>query len=159
MNERLERFCRNVVAGMTLKSAYRDAGYSDKFTGGPHKLSQRAEVKQRIETLREIQRIRLNVTMNSLVLDLRRGQDLAIAEGNPTAFVAATMGLAKLLGFLKEEREHDIAIYLNRPLREPTRELELTPDQWIERWAPKPLTDGTGNGKTNGHGSNGHSDT
>ena len=150
LNERHGRFCRNVMAGMSLKSAWAEAGFSPKYTGGPTALMKRPEIKARMKVLREAQRIRLNVTMDSLVLDLRRGQDLAVASDNAAAFVAATMGIAKLLGFLRDDREGDeINIFINRPLREPSKELELTPDQWVAKWAPKLVQ------KPNGHDGNG----
>jgi hypothetical protein len=150
LTERHARFCRNIMAGMSQRAAYALAGFSPKFYGGPTALMKRPEIKQRLKVLREAQRIRLKVTLDSLVLDLRTGQELAIKEANPTAYVAATMGLAKLMGFLKDDRAADeINIFINRPLREPTKELELSPDQWVAKWAPK-LVD-----KTNGHG-NGH---
>jgi hypothetical protein len=143
---RHKQFCRNIVAGMSKTAAFRDAGYSGKWLGGPQNLLKRPAIKDYISVLEEKQRIRLNVTLDSLVLDLRTGQDLAIREANPTAYVAATMGLAKLMGFLKEDRDGDINIYVNRPLREATKELELTPDQWVAKWSPKELV------KPNGHG-------
>jgi hypothetical protein len=150
LNERHARFCRSIIAGMSQRAAYVTAGFSAKFKGGPTQLMKRPEIRERLKVLREAQRIRLKVTLDSLVLDLRQGQDLAVASGNAAAYVQATMGLAKLMGFLKEDRPGDeINIFINRPLREPSKELELTPDQWVAKWAPK-LVD-----KANGHG-NGH---
>jgi len=149
---RHKTFCRNIVAGMSNAAAFRDAGYSGKWTGGPNNLLKRPAIKEYIRMLEERQRIRLNVTLDGLVLNLRTGQDLAIETGNPTAYVAATMGLAKLMGFLKEEREGDINVYINRPLREPTKELELTPDQWVAKWSPKELVKSNGHGNGEGQG-------
>jgi hypothetical protein len=146
---RHKQFCRNIVAGMSNAAAFRDAGYSPKWLGGPANLLKRPAIRDYIELLQERQRIRLEVTLDGLVLNLRTGQDLAIETGNPAAYVTATMGLAKLMGFLKEEREGDINVFINRPLREPTKELELTPDQWVAKWSPKELV------KPNGHGGNG----
>jgi hypothetical protein len=146
LTQRHKQFCRNIVAGMSQQLAFRDAGFTGGWTGGPTAFLKRPAIKQYIELLQAKQRIRLNVTLDGLVLDLRTGQDLAIREANPTAYVAATMGLAKLMGFLKEEREGDINVYINRPLREPTKEIELTPDQWVAKWAPTELV------KANGHG-------
>jgi len=141
-----ERFCRSVVSGMKLGAAYVEAGFSPRYIGGATDLMKRPEIKAKIKHLREVQRRRLNVTLDSLVLDLRTGQEMAISERNPTAYVAATMGLARLMGFLKDERAADeVNIFINRPLRQPSKELELTPDQWVARWAPK-LVDKTGNG-------------
>jgi len=137
---------------MSNAAAFRDAGYSGKWTGGPNNLLKRPAIKEYIRMLEERQRIRLNVTLDGLVLNLRTGQDLAIETGNPTAYVAATMGLAKLMGFLKEEREGDINVYINRPLREPTKELELTPDQWVAKWSPKELVKSNGHGNGEGQG-------
>ena len=140
-------FCRHLVSGLTRGAAYREAGFSGKWNGGPQWLLKIPEVAAYLKHLHDLQRRRLNVTLDRLTLDLRNAQDLAVAEGNPTAYVAATMGLAKLHGFLKEEREGDVNIFINRPLREPAKEIELTPDQWVAKWAPKPIEQ-----KPNGHG-------
>src|SRR5262245_37429804 len=133
MTQRHERFCANIVMGMAQKAAYIAAGFKGGWWGGPRALLVRPEVKDRIKTLSEVQRIRLNVTMQGLVLDFRRAQDLAIATDNAGAFVAATVAMAKLMGFMKAEdsREHEVAIIINRPLREPTKELELSPEEWV----------------------------
>lgn len=148
---RHKRFCQNVVAGMSHKAAYAAAGFSTKWTGATAALMKQPLIKEHIKYLHEIQRIRLNVTVQSLVLDFRRAQDFALASDNASAFVQATVSLAKLMGFMKEDKHGDeVNIFINRPLREPTKELELTPDQWISRWAPPPIE-----AKPNGHG-NGH---
>ena len=149
LTERHKRFCRSIVAGMAHTAAYFDAGFSGKGASA-YLLYRRLEIQRYIEYLQERQRIRLNVTMDRLVLDLCKAQELAEQTGNAAAHVSATMGLAKLMGFLKEDRAGDINIYINRPLREPTKELELSPDQWIAKWAPAELV--KPNGHANGNG-------
>lgn len=141
-------FCRHLVNGLGKKAAYVEAGFSGKNAGGPAWLLAVREVKDYLAHLRELQRRRLNVTLETLTEDLRTAQQLAIAEGSANAYATATMGLAKLYGFLKEEREGDVNIFINRPLREPTHTIELTPDQWIAKWSPKPI--GNGHDKANG---------
>lgn len=150
MNAKHKAFCRGIVSGLTKRAAYIEAGFSGKNLGGPGWLLAIREVKAYLAHLRELQRRRLGVTLERLTLDLCRAQDLAAASDNAAAYVNATMGLAKLYGFLKEEREGDVNIFINRPLREPTHEIELTPDQWIAKWSPKPI--GNGHDKTNGQG-------
>jgi hypothetical protein len=150
LTERHKRFCQNLMAGMSQLSAYVDAGFG-RVNAGPRILLNRPEVDRYLKRLQERQRIRLNVTLDRLVLDLCRGQDLAAETGNASAHIAATMGLAKLMGFLKEDRDADINIFINRPLREASKEIELTPDQWVAKWSPKELV------KPNGHHGNGES--
>lgn len=149
LDERRKLFCRNIVAGMTQQAAYAAAGYAGGWKGGADKLQKEPLVRRHIEMLQAIQQRRLNVTLDTLVLDFRRAQDIAEETGNASAYATATTGLAKLMGFLKEDREGDINIIINRPLRDPSKELELSPDQWIAKWAPKQLE--KPNGQGNGH--------
>lgn len=148
LTDRHERFLRNYMAGMPAKHAYLAAGFKPSNAGSIN-LLKRPEIKARLAALRAVQRIRLNVTLDTLVLDLRRAQDLAVASDNAAAYVNATMGLARLMGFLKDDTAGDVNIFINRPMREPTKEVELTPDQWIAKWSPQSIE------KPNGHG-NGH---
>ena len=150
LNERHKQFCRNIVAGMSQMAAYLDVGFAHSRIG-PTRLFRQPEIERYIKRLQERQRIRLNVTLDRLVLDLCRGQDLAAETGNASAHIAATMGLAKLMGFLKEDRDADINIFINRPLREASKEIELTPDQLVAKWSPKELV------RPNGHHGNGES--
>jgi hypothetical protein len=165
LTPRHKQFCRNIVAGMSQQLAFRDAGFTGGWTGGPTAFLRRPAIQQYIELLQAKQRLRLNVTLDGLALNLRTGQDLAVETGNAAAYVAATMGLAKLFGFLKEEREGDINVYINRPLREPTKEIELTPEAWVRKWSPKEITssdyapaeDTKPNGSSQANSQNGHS--
>lgn len=46
------------------------------------------------------------------------------------------MSKAKLFGFVTDRPLVDLTI-INKPLAQPTNEIELSVSEWQERWAPK----------------------
>lgn len=71
-------------------------------------LLKNPEVAQRVAELKQEAAERNKITVDDLLAELEEARTVANAEGKPqaSAMVAATMGKAKLLGFLAERVEH-----------------------------------------------------
>ena len=102
LNARQECFVQNLVAkGMNATAAYKAAGYSakkDVTAHGVHQLLTNPYVAERVAELQKLAAVRHAKSVDSLVADLDRLRDLAIANCQTAAGVAAVMGQAKLLG-------------------------------------------------------------
>jgi phage terminase small subunit len=139
ITSRQEKFCQNIVAGMKHIDAYLAAGFIDTYKGRsselPGKLLKAPRIIQRIAQLRALQAMRLNITINTILLDLERARQIAEQDINPMAMIAATMAKAKLLGFLEGPGEAQGRI--PKPLAHPSEVKELTLEEWEERFKPK----------------------
>lgn len=142
ITSRQEKFCQNIVAGMKHIDAYLAAGFIDNYKGRcselPGKLLKQPHIIQRIAQLRALQAMRLNITINTILLDLEAAREEALAEHNPMAMIAATMAKAKLLGFLDGLGGIDGKV--PKPAMLPTDVKEMDEAEWIRRFTPKTPT-------------------
>ena len=139
-NARYETFCIGVVAGMRHSDAYYAAGFGGlkgRQTDGPGRLLRRDDIRNRIKQLQAIQALRLNVTIDSLILELETARKIAERDINPAAMVAATMSKAKLLGFLTEKPLEGGKT--PKPCPIPTDLVEMDEKTWLEMFRPKTL--------------------
>src|SRR5262245_1274998 len=71
---RHETFCIGIVAGLSQLDAYIGAGFKTNGTrignNGPTTLMKRLDIQHRIAVLQAFQRIRLNISVNTLDEDL-----------------------------------------------------------------------------------------
>jgi hypothetical protein len=71
-------------------------------------------------------------------------QERARAAGDTGNELKAIMHKAEMLGLKPKDRgELDITL-IYKPLAEPSKVLELTPDEWAEKWSPKLISSGNG---------------
>lgn len=142
ITSRQEQFCQNIVAGMKHIDAYLAAGFIDNYKGRsselPGKLLKAPRIIQRIAQLRALQAMRLNITINTILLDLEKARQIAEQDINPMAMIAATMAKAKLLGFLDGPGEAGGKV--PKPAMLPTDVKEMDEDEWIRRFTPKAPT-------------------
>jgi len=106
-NQRQEKLAQVFVETGNKTEAYRQAGYSTKgtdrtITGNVMRLFRDAKVLNRVAELQALAAKRNAVTIDSLTADLREDRALAYSVKNPSAAVAAVMGMAKLHGFDKQ---------------------------------------------------------
>lgn len=136
---REETFCQNIVAGMTKKAAWFAAGFgaNEAKPTNINRLAKLPEVIWRIQWLRMKQAQRLNVTMDSLVLELVEAYETARVLGNPSAMVAATMAKAKLVGIIGDDKDTEGRIPLPSPI--PTTVVELTQEEWERQFKPRQI--------------------
>jgi len=134
-------FARNVVAGMTQQQAMIDAGYTPSTARGDTgtKTQRRQDFQDELARLRAGMARRLNITLDSLILDLAQDREAARLLDRPEGAARITMQMATLLGFTGDKQQVDITI-INKPLPYPTKENQLSVDEWIERFSPKEIT-------------------
>lgn len=105
-NAKHERFAQGVAKGLSATEAYTKAGYSGDRTAAS-RLSTNVNVQKRVTELQERAAKQVGVTLESLTEELEQARLLAMAdEKGASAAVAASMGKAKLHGFLVERSEN-----------------------------------------------------
>ena len=106
-NQRQETLAQVFVVTGNKTEAYRQAGYSQKcsartITGNVMRLFRSPRVLNRVAELQAEAAERHAVTIESLTADLREDRALAYSVKNPSAAVAAVMGMARLNGLDKQ---------------------------------------------------------
>jgi phage terminase small subunit len=106
---KMESFCLNWVESGNASDAYKKAGYSmtnpKTISEAASRLLKNSKVVARIAELRSQHIERHKITVDTLVDDLEEDRQTARTLKSPqmSAAVSATMGKAKLLGFLEQE--------------------------------------------------------
>jgi len=106
-NHQWETAAQVFVSTGNKTEAYRQAGYSTNMTDKAistkvHRVFNNGVVLGRVAELQAEQAKLHAVTIESLTADLREDRALAYSVKNPSAAVAAVMGMAKLHGFDKQ---------------------------------------------------------
>jgi phage terminase small subunit len=109
-NAKHERFAQGVAKGLSATEAYLKAGYTVEEKSAAEagsRLSRNIKVRDRITELQERAAKQVGVTLESLTEELEAARQLAMKdEKGASAAVAASMGKAKLHGFLVERSEN-----------------------------------------------------
>ena len=106
LNAKQERFCEEYAVDSNGAQACMRAGYSPRAAKEQaSRLLTKDNVRDRIAELQARHRARLDVTVASLTEELEEARTLAIANGQASAAVQATMGIAKLHGLLIDRAE------------------------------------------------------
>jgi phage terminase small subunit len=107
-----EKFCLNYLELGNASEAYRKAGYSDGMSDktvheASNRLLKNSKVIARLEELRKPIIERHNITIDELLAELEEARKAALSATTPqaSAATAATMGKAKLLGYLTDKVE------------------------------------------------------
>lgn len=106
-NQRWERFAQGLAKGKTSDEAYSDAGFMPN-RGNAARLKATENVAARVAELQERAAIRTEATVETIAAQLDEDREFARLLKSPSAAVAATMGKAKLLGFLVEKVQADV---------------------------------------------------
>lgn len=104
-NPRHERFAQELAKGKTADEAYVLAGY-EANRGNATRMNANESISGRIAELQNRAAERAVVTMEDISRQLDEDRDFAHKVGSASAAVAATMGKAKLHGFLVERSEN-----------------------------------------------------
>lgn len=136
--QRHEDFCQNIVLGMKPADAAAAAGWlpSSIRSGVPGKLLAQPAIQNRLAHLRGLQARRLNYTVDSIVAELEAAQQRAIALARPGDEIRAILAKAKMLGLLRDDKpvEQGLQGVISVALARPTKEIELTVDEFVSRW-------------------------
>lgn len=111
-----EKFCMHLVEHGSRPDAYR---YAYNVRPGTKATSIRAEctkimssplVQQRIAELKEKARKRHDLRIDDIMAELDENRDLALQEKQASAATQATMGKAKVAGFLIDKMQVDVTL-------------------------------------------------
>jgi hypothetical protein len=107
-NHRHELFAQAVAKGKSQREAYIDAGYSVRpeiADVNASRLLSGAKVADRVGELQERAAIKVELTLLDIVQMLTEDRELARTCEQSGSAVSASMGIAKLLGHLKDKVE------------------------------------------------------
>jgi hypothetical protein len=104
-NPRHESFAQALAKGKTADEAYALAGYRPN-RGNAATLKANQSITDRVTELQERVAKKVDVTIESLAAELDEARAIALAEKQPSAAIAATMGKAKLFGKIVEKHRH-----------------------------------------------------
>ena len=110
-NARQEAFCQALARGMTQVAAYEAAGYRpDK--GNASELTAKDNIQARVKELQEAAAQRAirasGKTKTDIIAQLDDAIDLSKEIAQPASIVTASMGQAKILGYVTERHIHGI---------------------------------------------------
>jgi hypothetical protein len=145
-----ERFFLAIVQGKTVHDAFKDARFptgictlgKSAINRGASRMMSAAPVVQALARTREAAIARAQLTVDDLVRDLQEAREIALRQCDPpqtSGAVAATLGIAKLLGLVVDRKE--IAIQHKPAIS--NKQLELGEDEWRRQFDPavtKPVT-------------------
>ncbi len=110
LTEKQESFCHEFIKTGNASEAYRnsyDAGKMkpESVHRKAHEVLENVKVSARIESMRKTIAIKRQTSIEDLLNELEQARTMALAQETPqsSAAVAATMGKAKMLGFLTDK--------------------------------------------------------
>jgi type III secretion system FlhB-like substrate exporter len=103
-NPKHEAFAQDIAKGKTQAEAYEAAGYAPSEQHAS-RLARNGKVKARVAELLEKVAKRTEVTVESILRDLKEDREFARQNGQSSAAVAATMGRAKVAGLIIDKAE------------------------------------------------------
>lgn len=115
-NHKHELFAQALAKGECASTAYKSAGYSatgNSAEAAASRLLSDVKVQNRVVELQERAALKVEITVADIVEMLREDRDLARELEQSGSAVSATMGVAKVLGFLKERIEHSGEVTVN----------------------------------------------
>jgi hypothetical protein len=101
---RREAFAQLYASGVPVTKAMRQAGYQQPTREKAMALLDADGVKEEIDRCLSLLRESRMNTKEALIAELDFNREFAIEQENPAAAVAATLGKAKLLGYLEPDR-------------------------------------------------------
>lgn len=137
-----ERFVLAIVEGKSQVEAYKLAGYSggkgktaDAINKAASHVARSANVAEAIARARAVAVQRTALTVEDLVAQLLHSREVALACDPPqaNASIAATMGIAKLLGLVIDRSK--VEILAHKPAFS-SQVLELSEAEWKAQFDP-----------------------
>lgn len=111
-NRKHELFAQALAKGETADAAYVNAGYRAN-RGNAATLKANQSVLDRVAELQERAALKVEITVADVIEMLKEDRELAHTLEQSGSAVSATMGVAKVLGFLKEKIEHSGEVTVN----------------------------------------------
>ncbi len=125
MTPKQERFVQEYLVDQNATAAAKRAGYSERtaYSQG-QRLLKNVEARQAIQAAQAEHRERTAVTVESITEKLRAAYDLAKTNGQSASMVQASMGIAKLHGYLVDKVEQTTKAADNMTPDEVSAEIE-----------------------------------
>ena len=140
INARQEAFVQSLLAkGMNATAAYKAAGYSGKGNvaeAGASEILRNPKVAARLAELQAEAASEAKITVKSLTDDLIRLRNLAEANNQPAAGVAAVGMIAKLHGLVVDRQEVRAEV-VRKPVGDPDAPPEMSFDDWSRKYGGK----------------------
>jgi len=136
LTDRERKLAQGIVGGLTLKAALQKAGYSANTLATADSVLSRPRFVRYVDHLRKYQVERLDYSIDNLCARLERVYIEAMDKYQYGPAVQAVMGIGKMMGHLADKTEIELHI-LSKPAREPTTELNLSPEEWQRQFLPK----------------------
>lgn len=105
---RREAFAQHYASGVPVTKAMRLAGYVAPTRDKAVMLLQAPEVQREIESCLSLLRESRMNSKEALIAELDFNREFAIEQENPAAAVAATLGKAKLLGYMENDKSSKV---------------------------------------------------
>ena len=137
LNARQEAFCRGLAEGKPASRAYAEAGYDARGNAAEvnaARLLRKAQVTDRVRGLQAKAARKVEKTVETLVADLDRAIDMAVANKQTSAMVAAIVAQARLLGLITDKTQ--VEQVLHKPALLPGSKVELTEEEWRRQFDP-----------------------
>lgn len=151
LTPRQQAFCLLVASGVPITEAWVSSGHSKKIAHvQPWRTLQNPSIRAKIRAYQDQFAKDHGITVGSLLAELELTRCRAIALGQYAAAATATMGKAKLLGFLVDRIED---VTQRKPSLIPTKATEMTEQAWqkmVQNHMPGLNTVGGTNGSGNG---------
>lgn len=120
-----EKFCKVYIETGNASEAYRQSYNCENMNGATinrkaHEVLENGKITARLDELRSKHAERHNTTVDDLIEELNDTRNVALSALIPqcSSAIAATMGKAKLLGFIDKKEENkdkdDLASALNK---------------------------------------------
>ena len=123
-------FVREYLTDRNGTQAAIRAGYSQKTAEvTASRLLRNVKVKQAVAKGEEKHAERCAVTLESITLELEKDRELARQSSQPSAAIAASMGIAKLHGLVIDKAESK-----NLTITASVTDEILTPEEWADQW-------------------------
>lgn len=129
-NPKHELFAQELAKGNTAEGAYTLAGYAPSLKNA-QRLKCSEGIRSRVEEILRVVADKAEITIHDLVQQLDEDRNFARTVNSASAAVTATMGKAKLLGFLTEKHlvagagpdgEHRVAMRIESHIVDPKGE-------------------------------------
>jgi hypothetical protein len=108
-NHKHELFAQALAKGENATAAYKAAGYSARGNAAEasaSRLLRDAKVQGRLIELQERAAVKVELTIADIIEQLQDDRQLAHNIEQAGSAVSASLGMAKVLGFLKDKVEH-----------------------------------------------------
>lgn len=108
-NSQHETFAQEIAKGTAIGEAYAAAGYDcvnkSAAAASASRLLKTAKIQARVSELLNQGATRAVISIQKVLEKLDKAYDLAAEQGQPSAMVAAAMGLAKVAGLIVDKKE------------------------------------------------------